>query len=84
MRASQHLFLRDGPTTATEAGRWIARHGVWAFRSRTKAEVSSLIGLWRRFVAEVRSSATLREELKAEGLGSTMERWQSRNQLGTK
>ena len=60
-------------------------HGTaWAFRSRTKAEVSSLIELWKRFVAEVRSSATLREELKAEGLGSTMERWQSRNQLGTK
>ena len=60
-------------------------HGMaWAFRSRTKAEVASLIELWKRFVAEVRSSATLREELKAEGLGSTMERWQSRNQLGTK
>ena len=57
---------------------------AWAFRSRTKAEVSSLIELWKRFVAEVRSWATLREELKAEGLGSTMERWQSRNQLGTK
>ncbi|MDP6599718.1 MAG: hypothetical protein QGI86_28275, partial [Candidatus Poribacteria bacterium] len=60
-------------------------HGMaWAFRSRTKAEVASLIGLWRRFVTEVRSSVTLREELKAEGLGSTVERWQGRNQVDTK
>jgi hypothetical protein len=41
-------------------------------------------GLWRRFVAEIRSSATLRKELKAEGLGSTMERWKSQNQVDTK
>jgi len=47
-----------------------------AFRGRTRAEVSGLIGLWRRFVEEVRDSVALQEELKTEGLGPTVERWQ--------
>ena len=30
-------------------------HGTaWAFRGRTRAEVSCIIGLWRRFVTEMR------------------------------
>ena len=32
-----------------------------AFRGRTRAEVSCIIGLWRRFVTEVRGSAELQE-----------------------
>ena len=47
-----------------------------AFRGRTRAEVSDLIGLWRRFVEEVRDSVALQEELMTEGLGPTVERWQ--------
>ena len=46
-----------------------------AFRGRTRAEVSCIIGLWRRFVTGVRGSAELQEELKAGGLGPTVERW---------
>ena len=54
-------------------------HGTaWAFRGRIRAEVSCIIGLWRRFVTEVRGSAELQEELKAGGLGPTVERWQGR------
>ena len=43
-----------------------------AFRGRTRAEVSCIIGLWRRFVTGVRGSAELQEELKAGGLGPTV------------
>ena len=49
-----------------------------AFRGRTRAEVSCIIGLWRRFVTGVRGSAELQEELKAGGLGPMVERWQGR------
>ena len=50
-----------------------------AFRGRTRTEVSDLIGMWRRFVEEVRDSTMLQEALKEEGLGPTVERWQDRN-----
>ena len=50
-----------------------------AFRGRTRTEVSDLIGMWKRFVEEVRDSTTLQEALKEEGLGPTVERWQDRN-----
>ena len=54
-------------------------HGTaWAFSGRIRAEVSCIIGLWRRFVTEVRGSAELQEELKAGGLGPMVERWQGR------
>jgi hypothetical protein len=55
-------------------------HGMArAFRGKTRAEVSDLIGMWRRFVEVVRDSTTLQEALKEEGLGPTVERWQDRN-----
>ena len=50
-----------------------------AFRGRTRAEVSDLIGMWRRFVETVRDSVTLQETLKEEGLGPTVEIWQNLN-----
>ena len=50
-----------------------------AFRGKTRAEVSGLIGMWRRFVETVRDSKTLQEALKEEGLGPTVKGWQDQN-----
>ena len=50
-----------------------------AFRGKTRAEVSNLIRMWRRFVETVRDSRTLQEALKEEGLGPTVKGWQDQN-----